>query len=196
MLCALALVGMVVFYMTPVQIPFYLSKLGVGSSTLVGGAIAVSTLAGATASMSYGRVQRRLGYRGIFAAIFLLMGIGYALVALASGAALVTGGLAVFGLGMGLLMPNLNNWAGELALPSARGAVLGGVTMCIFLGQFASPIVTQPLIDVVGLRGAFGVAAATAAAIGSAFAAWSVLRGDESAQKRCAEKSHERPAAA
>jgi MFS family permease len=176
MLFALAFVGMVVFYMTPVQVPFYLRALGAGSGTLAGLVVAASTLTGALASMAYGRVKKRLGYRGVFGLLFARMGTGYALVAAAGGFALVTGGLAVLGLGMGLLMPNLNNWAGELAPPPARGKVLGGVTTCIFLGQFVSPIATQPLIEAVGLAGAFGVAGAVVGALVLGFAGWREVR--------------------
>jgi MFS family permease len=179
MLFALAFVGMVVFYMTPVQIPFYLETLGAGSGTLAGLAVAASTITGALASMAYGRVKGRVGYRGVFALLFALMAGGYTLVALASGFALATGGLAVLGLGMGLLMPNLNNWAGEVAPQAKRGKVLGGVTTCIFLGQFASPIATQPVIDAVGLAGAFGVAGGAVGLLALGFAAWSALRRSE-----------------
>ena len=36
-----------------------------------------------------------------------------------------------------------------------RGRVIGGLTTAIFLGQFASPVLVQPLVAVRGIGGAF-----------------------------------------
>jgi hypothetical protein len=39
-----------------------------------------------------------------------------------------------------------------------RGRILSGVTTSIFLGQFLSPVVSQPLTKIVGLRTTYGFA--------------------------------------
>lgn len=178
MLCVLSMLVMLIFYMTPVQVPFYLQRIGTKSGTLIGISIATTTLTGALASMGYGRVKIHIGYQGVFAMGFALMAIGNVLVAIASGFALVTTGLGILGSGLGLLMPNLNNWAGDVAPSAARGKVLSGVTTFFYIGQFLSPIATQPFIDGIGLAGTFGVAGGVVGVFAIAFAAWSIFEGE------------------
>lgn len=60
------------------------------------------------------------------------------------------------GMAMGLLMPNLNVWLSQDVPAAWRGRALGGLTASIFLGQFLSPILSQPLIHRTGLAGSFG----------------------------------------
>lgn len=58
---------------------------------------------------------------------------------------------------LGLLTPNLNVWT-TITVPAAlRGRALGGLTTCLFLGQFLSPIVTQPLNQAINLAGTYGL---------------------------------------
>ncbi len=156
---ALALTGMLIFYMIPVQLPFLLRQLGESRAALAGLAVGISTVVGSVVSLRYAQVRQRLGYRSIMAVLFACMGCGYVIIGLAGTYAVVVGGLAVSGLGQGLLTPNMANWAGEVAPPAARGRVMGGLTTSLFLGQFLSPLLMQPLLGAVGLGGAFLTAA-------------------------------------
>lgn len=79
------------------------------------------------------------------------MSAGYVLIGLASSLVWVLAGLAVAGLGLGLTLPNLNRWTSESVSARARGRALSGVTTATFLGQFLSPLVTQPVADAAGL---------------------------------------------
>ena len=58
------------------------------------------------------------------------------------------------------MVPNLNVWLANESPPDLRGRVLGGLTTAIFLGQFLSPIVGQPVSAVLGIGGLFLSAAA------------------------------------
>lgn len=175
-LTATAFGSMVVFYLTPVQIPFYLAELGTPSGTVSGIAIAATTLTSAVASSLYGRLRAHVGFSATFALLYAIMALGYGVVAAAAGATQVIAGLAVFGLGLGLLLPNLNALAGQIASPAARGVVVGALTTSIFLGQFASPLAAQPLIGAFGSGGTFLAAVAVCAAAAAVFAihAWAV----------------------
>jgi MFS family permease len=154
-LYALTLVGMMLFYLIPVQLPFLLRRLGIQSSALAGLAVGVAMGVGSMVSWRYARVRQVLGYRSIMAVLFACMGLGYVLIGTSHSYAAVVAGLAVAGLGTGLLTPNTNHWAGALAPEAARGRVMGGLTTSVFLGQFLSPILAQPLIGALGLGGAF-----------------------------------------
>ncbi|HEX8822294.1 MAG TPA: MFS transporter [Archangium sp.] len=168
---ALALLGMMIFYLIPLQLPFLLRRLGVASSAMAGLAVGISTLVGSVVSLRYARVRQVLSYRGIMAVLFACMGLGYVLVGTAQSYAAVVGGLAVSGLGQGLLTPNMSNWAASLAPEAVRGRAMGLLTTSLFLGQFISPLLAQPLIGVVGLGGAFLAAAGLLSALAGMFGA-------------------------
>ncbi len=155
---ALTFLTMVVFYMIPVQLPFYLKSLGQVSNAQTGIAIAASTLASAIISMRYGSIKTHLSFQGVLICLYLLMGLGYVTISLAGNYALVVLGLIIAGLGLGLLLPNMNVWLNAKTPISSRGRVLGGLTTCMFLGQFCSPIVSQPIAQQIGLGVTYRVA--------------------------------------
>jgi MFS family permease len=68
-------------------------------------------------------------------------------------------GLAITGVGLGLLMPNMNFYLTSIAPDNLRGRVLSGITTAFFLGQFLSPLLSQPLSKSIGLGNTYGVAA-------------------------------------
>lgn len=65
-ICALAILGMVAFYLVPTQLPFYVGQLtgrDAGSlGTVSGLVLALATGVAALASLNYGRVNRRLSH--------------------------------------------------------------------------------------------------------------------------------------
>ena len=151
MIYGVALFYMVAFYLIPVQLPFYLQNLDNSSASAAGLAIAASTLASAIASLRYGFVKERLGYVQIVTVSFGVAAIGYFIIGIAGSYNLVLIGLIVAGLGFGLLMPNLNVWLSSIIPDTLRGRALGGLTTFFFLGQFLSPLVSQPVTNAVGL---------------------------------------------
>ena len=151
MIYGVALFYMLAFYLIPVQLPFYLRNLSNASASTSGLAIAASTLASSITSLRYGFVKKRLGFVSIVVVSFSVAAIGYLIIGLAASYNLVLLGLIVAGLGFGLLMPNLNVWLSSLIPDALRGRALGGLTTFFFLGQFLSPIVSQPITNIVGL---------------------------------------------
>ena len=67
-------------------------------------------------------------------------------------------GLIIAGLGFGLLMPNLNVWLSSIIPDTLRGRALGGLTTFFFLGQFLSPVVSQPVTNLFGLGKTYNLA--------------------------------------
>ncbi|MEY4517849.1 MAG: Bacillibactin exporter [Cyanobacteriota bacterium] len=142
---------MVAFYLIPVQLPFYLQNLSNASATASGLAIAASTLASAIASLRYGFVKERLGFVSIVVIAFGVAAVGYLIIGIAGSYNVVLIGLIIAGLGFGLLMPNLNVWLSSIIPDVLRGRALGGLTTFFFLGQFLSPLVSQPITNEIGL---------------------------------------------
>lgn len=152
---AFALLGMMTFYMVPLQIPFLLQKDLEVNNALTGLAIACSTGFGALASFSYGMLKAKLSYASLYTLSFVLLSAGLFGVYLSNDYASYLISLGITGLGSGFLMPNSSNWIIALAPLHARGKLVGGLTAAIFTGQFLSPIAFAPVIDAIGLHGSF-----------------------------------------
>lgn len=155
-----ALLTQIVFYLIPVQLPFYLQGLVNANASQSGLAIALTTLCSAISSILYQRVKARLSFINIYGVAFLNMALGYGLISLANGYGLVLPGLAIAGLGLGLLMPNMNFCLTSISPGATRGRVLSGLTTSFFLGQFLSPLFSQPLSQSVGLSATYAIAGA------------------------------------
>lgn len=157
MIYGLTFLTMVAFYMIPVQLPFYLQSLGQTSGIQSGLAIAASTLSSAIVSLRYRVIKNSLSFQGILVCVYVLMGLGYIGISQSPNYAFVILSLLVAGAGLGLLMPNMNVWINAIAPAQIRGRALGGVTSAMFLGQFFSPILIQPIAERIGLGSAYGL---------------------------------------
>ena len=145
-----AVANSVAFYAMPTQLPFFLHALGVPEPSRAGLAIGMVNVVSAIMAFAYTRVRARLGLTLVFAFGFALLATGLLLTARAGGFGDALGAMAMVGAGLGLIMPNLASAALQKAPARVRGRVSGGLTASIFIGQFISPIITQPAIATVG----------------------------------------------
>jgi MFS family permease len=166
-----------VFYMIPVQIPFYLQVLSNASASQSGLAIALGSLFAGISSIVYQRLKARFTFVTIYEIAFVSMGVGYGIISLANSYAIVLLGLAIAGSGLGLMMPNMNLCLTSISPSILRGRVLGGLTTSFFLGQFLSPLLSQPLSQFVGLGTSFGLAGALLIVLG--LATFAVMTGHQ-----------------
>ena len=135
------------FFITPVQLPFYLRNAFTASPFEMGAAIALGNTVGALISLVYYRFKQRMNFVAIYAFIYLAMAVGYFVVALAPSYTIALMGMVVAGLGFGLYVPNHSSWILSIVSPKRRGFGVGLVTTAMFLGQFSAPILVQPFID-------------------------------------------------
>ena len=168
--------GMIAFYAVPVQLPFHLQSVTDADGTYVGIAIACLTLFATVSSMLYWRIKARLSYQGVVAMMLLGLAVGYFVVAMTSSYAVILVGMMIAGLGLGLLMPNLNVWLMSEAPEASRGRFVGGLTMSLFLGQFVSPIVLRPILTAWGTVGVFTVLGVALLSAAISFAAYALYR--------------------
>jgi MFS family permease len=162
--------GMILFYMVPVQIPFLLKDLNIEQNYLSGVAIGIGTFFSAVTSISYRKLSQKLSFPAFFAIAYLLIGGGYGLVSLANGLVLVIAGLVVSGSGIGLLIPNTNIWLLAILPEQIRGFGTGISGTFLFIGQFLSPIAVRPLVEAFSLSAAFGYAVLPAIVLSLTFA--------------------------
>jgi len=166
----LTVISQIAFYLIPVQLPFFLEGLVKAAPDQSGMAIAFCTLFSAFASVSYGKLKQRIDFVGLLPIIFGCMGIGYLLIGQGSTWVQVLVGLAIAGIGLGILMPNMNVWI-STAVPNAfRGQALGGLSTSLFLGQFLSPIIAQPFTKSIGLSGVYAFTGGILVVLALAFA--------------------------
>lgn len=173
----------ILFFIIPVQIPFYLKTIGVETNTLIGVAIAASTLFSAISSISYARIRDRFSYRQIFAMGYFLMALAYLAIAFGNSYAMVMLGMLLAGLGMGVMIPNANIWVMQLAPQEVRGREIGRLTTFWFMGQFLSPLVLLPFLEFFSQSQLFYVLAAILFALFLYFIASHYLQGKAKASE-------------
>ncbi len=151
------LLGMLLFYLIPTQLPFLLSE-GLGRTGFdIGLAVGGATLVTSLSSLLSPFAIARLGRPRVLGAGFASMALGLALLSEADTYGRVLSATVCFGSGGGLLMPTLAAWVGDLAPLEQRGRAIGLLTTSYFLGQFLSPLAAGPVLSLRGLQGAGGV---------------------------------------
>ncbi len=156
---ATAFFSMMAFYLVPTQLPFLLNGvMQIPEPSRAGMAIGVATLFSSAASLLYGRLTGRLPV-ALFVAVGLgLMAVAYAAVWLAPGYGAILVAMIALGTGMGIIMPVMSVTLLSAAPEHIRGRLSGGLTASVFLGQFASPILSQMLAGPAGgLQGVFAI---------------------------------------
>ncbi|HEB12481.1 MAG TPA: MFS transporter [Actinobacteria bacterium] len=148
-------ISITVFFIFPLQIPFYLASASDIKSSLVGLALSIQGFAGAIVALQYMRLKKFLSFPQIFIMIFIFFGINHLILSQTDGYGYLVVALAVGGLGIGLLPANVNVWLASVVPGDVRGRAVGGLTMSLFFGQFLTPIITQPFLGALGFRGMF-----------------------------------------
>ncbi|MEL7004748.1 MAG: MFS transporter [Bacteroidota bacterium] len=151
----LSFLGMAIFYMMPVQIPFLIQEIDNVSNTATAISLSATMFVSGMIAMNYSKFKDRFTHYQIYGISFLLIGIGYLLITTANSYWWVYPGLLIAGAGSGLIMPNSNLCLVTLSSNENRGKVLGLLTTFIFMGQFSSPLMFQPIINLSSIKGGF-----------------------------------------
>jgi len=152
--------GMILFYVIPVQSPFLMRSLGADQGLEISAGLIGGTFLAATASFFYNRVKSRLYFNQIYAILFSCIALGFFLIGLSGTVLTAALSTSLAGLGAGLLMPNTSLCLLTQSNPKNRGRIMSGMTGAVFLGQFFSPIAFQPMLDFVNLQQAHMLAGA------------------------------------
>lgn len=149
-----------IFFIMPTQLSFFLDAQGYDSAIMTGSALGVLMLAGGGCALLYPRIQRAVGYAGIFALGYGAMALGFLILLLASATVALFAAVAAIGAGYALVSPSFVALALNLAPTQKRGLAGGILTASIFIGQFCSPLVSTPLIGAAGYASLFASTAA------------------------------------
>ena len=147
--------GMLIFFIFPVQIPFYLTSFSEVSNTQIGLAFSLQAGVAVITSLQYHRLKARFSFLAISSFFYLTLGINHLIVSLSPDYGVVLIGMLIGGIGLGVIPPNLNTWVTSVAPPALRGRAIGIMTTFLFLGQFGAPIFSQPIVTAAGFSTTF-----------------------------------------
>ncbi len=147
---ALALLCPLLYMILPTQSPFLIAETYGGTPTTIALAFGASTLGVLPGSFAFGQLRGRLSTWSLFGLGFSIMGLGMLLQGIAPSLGLLVGAMGFSGIGFGLVMPNLSTTLLAAAPAHLRGRLSGGLVSSIFLGQFLSPVASQPIVDAYG----------------------------------------------
>lgn len=137
---------MVLFYMLPTQLPYLIINTLGGDPRTVGFVIATAMAFNALTAMQYAKLKANFSYIQIYALTFTLFSLGLFLISQADSIYQLYYSTAFIGMGFGMLFVNTNAWFLSQVPPHKRGRASGILTSSFFLGQFASPLLFEPIV--------------------------------------------------
>ena len=183
--------ALAIFHLATTQIPSYLEELGYGSPYMTATIISIISIVGVPSSLLFERARRQFSNQSLLISVFSVGAVGFFIAGCYESIWTLVVGLAVFGLLYGFRTPAFNAWLLNVAPERYRGRLVGGLTSASFLGIFASPLLSDPLRNAVGMPWVILIAAALQAVFAGAFA-WFAIRqtgSDEAAESAAATDS-------
>lgn len=151
----LIFIAIMFFYMIPIQLPFILSGIAGVSNSMIGIAISSMNLSAAAISVSYKKITSRYTVKSIYLILLCFMAIGYLGIGFANHYYEIIISCIISGFGIGLLMPLGNIWIVSRVNTANRSKSIGYLNTAIYLGQFLSPIILEPIIKILDIRLSF-----------------------------------------
>ena len=152
-----------IMYAVVIYAPLYLQKtLDLG--TMPNGILLATRALGAALISAFGskKLAKRWSLGQVFALGFGLMGSSLLTIPWFQHFSLLLLSAMVFGVGFGLVLPNLYGDLSNIAPTSVRSTMLAIAIGTSFLGQFLSPVLLTPILENSGLTGVFNTAAIVA----------------------------------
>jgi MFS family permease len=164
LLCGAIVTSMAMF------LPYHLADIGYGSPEYVALLMVVGTAGSATPGLAFGWIRARVAAIPTFVIGFALVTAGLLLVTLPRELPLIFIGMAVQGVGMGAIMPNLFSACAAATPLEERARMLGFVRA----GISAGPLLAQPALEWVMSR-AGAMSAILTLAVACIVAAFSIV---------------------
>ena len=151
---------MVLFYMLPTQLPYLIINILNGEPQSIGFVIATSFIFNIIMAMQYAKIKSNFSYMQIYSITFLFFSIGVFIISQASNINDLYYATVFLGSAFGLLLVNTNSWFLSQVSKNNRGKASGILTSSFFLGQFSSPLIFQPIVDIYEIQGLFLIVSA------------------------------------
>lgn len=142
---------MVIYYISPTQLPYYIEEhLGLDPK-YIGVSMSVSAFCYGFFSLSYKVIVKVLNIKQIYILTLFIVGTSFLLLYFIHSYVNVLISLALLGMGGGIMLVNNSAYLFSICPENARARAYGILASCIFLGQFLSPIISQPIVRQIGL---------------------------------------------
>jgi len=146
---------MLLFYMLPTQLPYLIINTLHGEPQTIGLVISTAMIFNALTASQYSKIKARLSYIDIYAITFFLFSLGLFFISQASKISELFYSTAFMGMAFGLLFVNTNAWFLSKVSDQKRAKASGVLTSSLFLGQFFSPIIFEPIVSRYQISGLF-----------------------------------------
>lgn len=142
---------MVIYYISPTQLPYYIEEhLGLDPK-YIGVSMSVSAFCYGFFSLSYKVIVKVLNIKQIYILTLFIVGTSFLLLYFIHSYVNILISLALLGMGGGIMLVNNSAYLFSICPENARARAYGILASCIFLGQFLSPIISQPIVRQIGL---------------------------------------------
>jgi predicted MFS family arabinose efflux permease len=152
--------------------PFRLARMGITDSSKIGMLLLPGALAATLSALAFGTIRTRLSASAAFALMFSVVGAGLFVVALTTNLNIAIAGLAIFGFGVGLIVPNLFSVAAAMGTEADRSRLFGFTKSAYFAGPLLSQLVLEPVTR----YGNAATAILTVGIFAASLSAWSLDR--------------------
>lgn len=143
--------AMSMFYVMPTQIPHFITHNLNKSGNLIGISLAVSSLCTAILSLFYARLRAKLSVFLLYFVSLSAIGGGFLLIGMFQSYEILIFALVLVGSGLGIILVNNSSWLLSVAGEYERAKAAGFLSASVFMGQFCSPFITQPLVRLGGI---------------------------------------------
>ena len=151
----MAFIAMAMFYIIPTQVPFFITDFLHANNALVGVFLAISSVFFAFSSLFYMKFRSYMGFRGLYFLCFCVMGAAFICIGIFHNYFILCISLALIGSSLGLLLVTNSSWLFSLASSDTKAKAYGFLVSFVFMGQFLSPLISQPLVNNFGLVNMF-----------------------------------------
>lgn len=168
--------GMAAFYIVPTQVPFFITDILKKGGEFIGISLATSSIFTAISSLFYARFRRYFSLSAMYGIGFFLMAIGFFMIFVFHNFFMLFISLIFTGSALGILLVTNSSWLFCLTDENNRAKAYGFLASAIFLGQFLSPFLTQPIVNKYSLLIMFLVFSLILGALGMIFCVRAIYR--------------------
>jgi MFS family permease len=146
--------GNLMFFLMPTKFPYLIAHmdaarvLGENTALTAGIFLGISGCASALLGIFYGRIAWRFHKYTILTITLLCFGTGLCCLGFATSLVTVAFAVILIGIGEGLLMPTILTWIATITPRPFLGRAMGGFSVALNLGQFASALAVVPVIAI------------------------------------------------
>ncbi|WP_428025535.1 MFS transporter [Arcobacter sp.] len=151
----LAFFYMLVFFILPTQIPFLLLEKFKTTGSFAGVIISVAFFCNALGAIAFSKLKPKFSYATIYISSLGLIALGFTIVGLINNVFFFFITSPILGFSGGVMMTNVTAWMLSKTTFKKRVKSSGYFTSCLFLGQFSSPIIFHPLINIFEIQDFF-----------------------------------------